>query len=355
MPETPREAPDGSTVPGGLSSAVRAAVSAFGAAVAPKLSSGVGEPEDQMRGPLENLLDAVAAALGVRFTVVGEASLSDLRVRPDYACFVDGAITGYIEVKAPGKGADPTRWRAGSHDRKQWEKLSALPNVLYTDGESWGLYRTGERVGSVARLHGDVASAGAALAPDGDALARLLSAFLSWTPTPPRSIQQLVSTVAPLTRLLRDEVTDTLARETEAGEGPFTALAADWRALLFPEASDFEFADGYAQSVTFALLLARTENIEFEGKSVSEIARALGRTHSLLGKALAVLTDETIGVLSVTLEPSNASSRWFPSRGSPPMWPTPTSTSTSTSWPSTTRSCANRPARITRPALWCPR
>jgi hypothetical protein len=31
------------------------------------------------------------------------------------------------------------------------------------------------------------------------------------------------------------------------------------RRLLYPDASDDEFADGYAQTVTFALLLARVE------------------------------------------------------------------------------------------------
>ena len=40
---------------------------------------------------------------------------------------------------------------------------------------------------------------------------------------------------------------------------PFTGLALDWRRMLFPTASDSEFADGYAQAVTFALLLARSE------------------------------------------------------------------------------------------------
>lgn len=285
-----------------LVEAVASAVSVFGATVAPRLATGAGEPEDQMRGPLEVLLTSVADAVGVRFSAVGESSLADLRVRPDYAALVNGAITGYIEVKAPGKGADPTAWGASSHDGKQWEKLRSLPNVLYTDGSSWGLYRTGERVGEVVRLSGDVHTAGPTLSPPGDALARLLFDFLHWAPIAPRSISQLVKSVAPLTRLLRDEVTDTLRREARAGTGPFTALARDWRALLFPEADDAEFADGYAQSVTFALLLARTENIDFTGRSVASIARELGRTHSLLGKALDVLTDETIGALSVTLD-----------------------------------------------------
>ena len=285
-----------------LADAVSGAVSVFGAAVAPRLKSGVGEPEDQMRGPLEVLLDTVAAAVGVKFAVVGEASLADLKVRPDYAALVNDAITGYIEVKATGKGADPTRWKPGSHDGTQWTKLKALPNVLYTDGECWGLYRTGERVGDVVRLHGDLATAGAALTTADDSLARLLSDFLHWTPVQPRSIGQLVHSVAPLTRLLRDEVTDTMGREKLAGKGPFTDLAQDWRLLLFPDADDAEFADGYAQSVTFALLLARTEHIDFASKTVDGIARELGKTHSLLGKALAVLTDDTIGALAVTLD-----------------------------------------------------
>jgi len=293
---------DPASLPSALVSVVATAVSVFGAAVAPRLKSGVGEPEDQMRGPLEVLLGTVAAAVGVKFDVVGETSLADLKVRPDYAALVNDAITGYIEVKATGKGADPTRWKANTHDAKQWVKLKALPNVLYTDGECWGLYRTGERVGEVVRLSGDIRKAGAAFAAPDDGLARLLATFLHWTPVPPRSIGQLVHSVAPLTRLLRDEVTDTMAREKVAGRGPFTDLAEDWRMLLFPDANDDEFADGYAQSVTFALLLARTEKIDFTGKSVDGIARALGKTHSLLGKALAVLTDDTIGALAVTLD-----------------------------------------------------
>jgi hypothetical protein len=63
-------------------------------------------------------------------------------------------------------------------------------------------------------------------------------------------------------------VLDQLAAEANAvragadeWDQPFTGLARDWRNLLFPTASDETFADGYAQTLTFALLLARTENI----------------------------------------------------------------------------------------------
>ena len=267
-----------------------------------RLRAGTGEPEDQLRGPLETLIKTAGAAIGLRLTVIGETSIGDIQAKPDYAVLVDGALTGYVEVKAPGKGAQPANWPAKSHDRRQWEKLRVLPNVLYTDGEKWGLYRSGEMVGDIVRLKGDIRSSGGKLLPPDDGLARTLLHFFRWAPVPPPNVEQLVRMVAPITRLLRDEVAEALAREEAAGTGPFMALARDWRGLLFPDADDAKFADGYAQSVTFALILARTEGIAFDGKAISDIARELGKSHSLLGRALAFLTDEMSGAFAVSLD-----------------------------------------------------
>jgi N-6 DNA Methylase len=256
-----------------------------------------------MRGPLERLLQSVATALGLCLVPRGEASLSDLRVRPDYAIEIDRAICGHLEVKAPGKGANPAVWKPTSHDARQWEKLKLLPNVLYTDGNEWALYRDGVRVGNLVRLRGDVRTSGSRLAPPDSELARVLAAFLRWSPTPPRTLNQLVRSVAGLCRLLREEVAEALIRERTSEEAiPFTHLAADWRELLFPEATDAEFADGYAQTVTFALLLARVEQVEFAGRSVGEVARLLGREHSLMGRALDVLTDPSVNQLAVSVD-----------------------------------------------------
>lgn len=69
-----------------------------------------GSPESKIRAPLEVLLSAVATELGMTLTPLDESELTDLAVRPDYAIRVNGAITGYCEVKQPGKGADPTSW-----------------------------------------------------------------------------------------------------------------------------------------------------------------------------------------------------------------------------------------------------
>jgi predicted helicase len=153
-------------------------------------------------------------------------------------------------------------------------------------------------------MRGDVRTAGKKLAPADDELLRVLTDFLSWLPQSPASLKQLVRNVAGLCRLLREEVDEALAAE-KAGDSDthFSRLAADWRQLLFPDLSDAAFADGYAQTVTFALLLARVEGIIFDDRSIGEIAVLLGKSHSLMGKALSVLTEDwSLGKLKVTVD-----------------------------------------------------
>src|SRR5690606_3491355 len=114
----------------------------------------------------------------------------------------------------------------------------------------FSLWRDGAIVGKVVTLEGEIETAGAKLgAPD--ALLPLISDFLSWKPLPPPNAKRLAEVSARLCRLLRDEVTEQLALKSEG----LTSLAKDWRKLLFPEANDEQFADGYAQAVTFGLLV----------------------------------------------------------------------------------------------------
>ena len=75
------------------------------------------------------------------------------------------------------------------------------------------------------------------------------------------------------------------------GSQALTDLATDWRKLLFPEASDTQFADGYAQAVTFGLLMARAHDIQLSS-GLDQVAKQLGQTNSLIGAALRLLTDD---------------------------------------------------------------
>ena len=75
------------------------------------------------------------------------------------------------------------------------------------------------------------------------------------------------------------------ALEREAS--PLRALASEWSGLLFPEGDDAQFADAYAQTVTYALLLARFEGAESLRPAIA--VDALQREHGLLAEALQLL------------------------------------------------------------------
>jgi hypothetical protein len=260
------------------------AVSHFGASVKPKLTNVAisGAPEDQLRGPLETLVRELAEAGGLpagSVDLVGETTQSDLKTRPDYAAIVSKALVGFIEVKAPGKGADPRKF-SEPHDREQWDKLKSLPNLLYTDGNSFSLWRDGKPEGAIVHLDGDVESSGAKLAAPATLLP-LISDFLRWSPIPPKTAKQLAQISARLCRLLRDEVVE----QMERGSPALTGLAQDWRKLLFPQADDAQFADGYAQAVTFGLLVARARDISL-AHGTEAAAQELRKSNSLIGTAL---------------------------------------------------------------------
>ncbi|WP_369068739.1 type ISP restriction/modification enzyme [Kineococcus terrestris] len=289
-------------------------VAEFGRECRQKLAvPGVGDPEAQIRGPLERLLGAVGRALGVQAIFHDEVRDTERRVRPDYGVRVDGAITGYIEVKAPGRGIDPERFTG--HDKAQWERLRDLPNLLYTNGVQWRLFQNGAPV-TVDGASAAPVTFSASLDPSDTielsapaTFQALMGAFLDWRPAPITSVGALVRAVAPLTRALRGEVLDQIAAEdaalaagAEADSQPFRGLAGDWRALLFPLADDATFADGYAQTVTFALLLARTEGVTLDGVGLHEVGGRLSAGHSLMGRALQVLTDHVARDFKVTLD-----------------------------------------------------
>ena len=268
---------------------LKKAIARFGGDTRAKLSNpgAVGEPEDQLRAPLEGLFQDLAELCGFQrewLASVGETSISSLKTRPDYAITLRNVLVGHVEVKAPGKGSDPRRYKG--HDKQQWERLQSLPNLLYTDGNSFSLWRSGELVGSIVVLQGDVETSGDKLQAPPDLVARFDN-FLRWEPIPPRSAAELAKVSARLCRLLRDEVAEQLAEQNKA----LTDLARDWRKLLFPEANDEQFADGYAQAVTFGLLMARSSDIRL-ADGLDQVGKQLGKTNSLIGAALRLLTDE---------------------------------------------------------------
>lgn len=267
---------------------MRAALERFAATVQQKFASHVsGEPEDQLRAPFERLLTEAGQALDIDVLAIGETLLANRGGKPDFGVSAGKLLCGHVELKAPGKGADTSTF--SGHDARQWERFRNLPNILYSDGREFALYRHGIQARSV-RLPRDPRSAGAAAVDEDSArqFDALLRDFLSWEPIVPGTSKQLADYLAPLCRILRDDVLDALHNKAPG----VVAAANDWRRYLFPGADDDRFADAYAQTVTFSLLLARSNGSDtlFLDHAIASLTHA----NTLLSRALAVLTDPLV-------------------------------------------------------------
>ncbi len=262
-----------------------------------------GEPEDQLRGPFENFLTHAAVYLGWNVVCTGETPLPNHLGKPDYAVHCNQLLAGYVELKATGVGADTEKF--AGHNRDQWKRFKSIPNILYCDGNDWAIYRNGKLINKIVCLSGDLVSKGKKTVSLNEAYAieRLLREFFSWQPIIPTNqkgkidLKGLAELLAPLCRMLRDDVKDAIKNPLS----PLVQLAKNWRQLLFPDATDAQFADAYAQTVTFALLLGRSEGAD--PLTLEKAEKSLASDHSLLSRALIILTDQNARVeISASLD-----------------------------------------------------
>ena len=263
-----------------------------------------GDPiEPHLYFPFEVLMNSVAEVLDYRGVLLSRDRRGATEgAVPDYTVYRNGLIIGHIELKAPGKGVDPSGFR--DRNLKQWHQLRDLPNLLYTDGVDWILWSSRNCIASAKAWMaegGGIASA----TMDPNKLAHLIDTFFATAPQPPQSSQELAETTARLCRVLRNQVLFAL----RAGDaGGIAGVAKDWRSLLFPEATDPQFADAYAQTVTFGLIAARAigaDLIAGDGiyDRVDQARKALSTKVGLIPTALKVLCTETT---IMTIEPAIA-------------------------------------------------
>ncbi|MEJ7787775.1 MAG: N-6 DNA methylase, partial [Solirubrobacteraceae bacterium] len=205
--------------------------------------------------------------------------------RPDFSVKDGPLLVGHVETKAPGAGADVEAFRT-RHDRDQWERFRNLPNLVYTDGTAFALYRSGVREGEVVRVSGGGGPLDEA-SPDAVArLVALLGAFLSWRAVPPGNLTSLADHLAPLCAVLRDAVRVQLSdRHSEVAKA-----AAEFETALFPGRTPAEIADAFAQVCTYSMLLARAAGADtLDPLSVEQ---SLRHGHPVLGRLVRVLLDE---------------------------------------------------------------
>ncbi|MBD8477023.1 type ISP restriction/modification enzyme [Microbacterium sp. CFBP 8794] len=258
-------------------------------------------PEDQLKVPVVTAFNNLAGIVtGRKLTVNtedGRPSDEVTGVRLDIAVIdKSGYRVGHTELKAPTKGANPASatgmsgWTA--HDRAQWQSLKGLPNLIYSNGYDWTLFRGGVKVADV-RL-GDFA--GHTL-PDVELrrFGELITQFLQWSPQPPRTARALAKRLAPLARLLRDAVRGELELSKARPLDKLSRMHRTWQEVLMPDATLDEFADSVAQTFTYGLLLARVEDqisLPLDPDDVAQALRSHG--HRLLGSVLDLFADKAV-------------------------------------------------------------
>ena len=260
-----------------------------------------GGGEERLTVPCRALLSAVMAHQGSpALTIVGKADVGTPNGGgrsagvPDMLLYdAAGRLIVCVELKAPGTGSDPAQFTI-PHDQNQWQRYRNLPNLIYTDGNSWSLWHDGKASKNTVTVCGNILDPNTTVTVAPAAAAAFFDEALTWAPAPIRTVKRLAFVSAKHCRMLREQLEGLDA-------GLIDGVSGDWRDMLFPDLDQRQFLDAYAQTVTFALVVAGSLNIEMTlpvdpkrddllNLQLHRIASELQQRRGLLGKSLSLLT-----------------------------------------------------------------
>lgn len=226
--------------------------------------------------------------------------------RPDIALVTPGQPPrAFVELKAPAKPADPTRW-TGAHDKRQFERLKELQRWGASNFVDFHLYDRDDWQGEATVVPGralDPATAEAkadalVAAHDVAPFITLLTTLCRADAPTARDAPQLAGYLAHAARFIRSVVEERLGELTAQGTQAHALFDVrnTFRDVLYahPEAGgyssgDFDklFAGAFAQTLAFGMLLVR----EATGQDVGDNAyQQMPAEHPLMRNALEVLT-----------------------------------------------------------------
>ena len=197
-------------------------------------------PELSLLPYLKTFLEEIAAEhlerSDITFTL--EPKNIDQIGRPDFIA-KDGLLPiGYIEAEAYGRDLN----NLTGHARKQNERFKEnLDNFILTNFVDFELWIDGQR-NTTARILENTSN-----------LEVLLERFLSATPVQIETPIALARYLARRTRELQTQIATTLTDESSNTYGMYTAF----KETLLPTLTPVEFADMYAQTLTYGLFAAR--------------------------------------------------------------------------------------------------
>ena len=208
--------------------------------------------EESYYPALKTLLEALAQAQGRAIQVTVLPKPTEVG-NPDFRVW-DGSyqVIGYIEAKAPGTNLDQVET---SEQLQRY--LHTFPNVILTDFYEFRLYRNGVLLERALLARPLIAQRLKAKPPAGqvEALRHLFETFFSFALPPSLTAEDLARELARRTRFLRDEV---IRPELAQGQGDIYGFYQAFQKYLIAGLTEEQFADLYAQTITYGLFAART-------------------------------------------------------------------------------------------------
>lgn len=176
---------------------------------------------------------------------------------PDYILQKGGMPVAFVEAKDIGDADLAGKKGKGGHKEQFDRYKAALDTIAFTDYLEFRLWEAGSETRN-ARL-GEIRDGGVAATPDGfQAFQELVAALGNSAPQKIGSAPQLARLMAGKARLLKEAAERLL--ETAKADTPLPLLIADFQKTLMPGVTNAEFADIYAQTLTYGLFAARLQD-----------------------------------------------------------------------------------------------
>jgi hypothetical protein len=262
--------------------------------------------EESYYPALKELVEAVAKSHDKKRVDVTMLPKKTEAGNPDFRVW-DGNLSqiGYIEAKAPRADLDAIE------ETEQLERyLDTFPNFILTNFYEFRLYRKGQMIESVLLARPMIASKLKTIPPaekPGE-LSRLFARFFEFSLPTTFTAESLARELASRTRFLRDQVIKEELREAASGTSKILGFYEAFSKHLIANLKPDEFADLYAQTITYGLFAARTRSENgFSRRGAYElIPKTIGILRDIFHfisydppQQLAVIVDDIAEILAV--------------------------------------------------------
>ena len=228
---------------------------------------------------------------------------------PDFRIW-DGQqhVTGYIEAKAP----TTSNLDYIENSEQLLRYISTFPNVILTNFYEFRLYRDGQKIDTVQIARPFITQKLRTIPPveNEEAFISLLDKYFSFSLPRTYTARTLAIELAKRTRFLRDEVLEIeLIEKDSEGHKKIFGFYDAFKKYLIANLTEKQFADLYAQTVTYGLFAARTRatngfNRELAFKYIPKTIGILRDVFKFISledppEALRIIVDDIAEVLHV--------------------------------------------------------